>query len=141
MSRVNIQLPEKQIFQTEIRLRLTDINYGGHLGNDSVLSLMHESRYRMINAFGYQNELEIDGIGTIQLDTAIQYMGEAFHGDMVKVSVYLGDLSSRTFDVFYKLEVEDKLIALGKTGIACFDYEKRKLASIPPDFKAQLLKD
>lgn len=39
MIRVKIELPEKFIIVTEIPLKISDINYRGHLGNDSVLSI------------------------------------------------------------------------------------------------------
>ncbi len=37
MARINIELPDKFIYSTEIPIRITDINYGGHLAHDSVL--------------------------------------------------------------------------------------------------------
>ena len=77
MKRVRIQLPEKQLFSTQLSIRVSDINYGGHLGNDSVFSLMHEARFRCL-IHGVTKDLEIESVGTIQLDTAIQYKGEGF---------------------------------------------------------------
>ena len=44
MSRIKIPLPEKKDFSTEIKLRISDINYGGHMGNDAVLTIVHEAR-------------------------------------------------------------------------------------------------
>ena len=92
MKRVRIQLPEKQLFSTQLSIRVSDINYGGHLGNDSVFSLMHEARFRMFNSWGYKSDLEIESVGTIQLDTAIQYKGEGFHGDVLTVNVFAGEV-------------------------------------------------
>jgi len=46
MSRVRFKLPDRFLFTTEIPLRVSDINYGGHLGNDAVLSLAQEARMR-----------------------------------------------------------------------------------------------
>ncbi|MCU0364969.1 MAG: hypothetical protein MUE93_04775 [Ignavibacteriaceae bacterium] len=40
MPRIKIETPDKFIFSTEIPIRITDINYGGHLGNDSLLSII-----------------------------------------------------------------------------------------------------
>lgn len=136
--RVKIQLPEKQLYTTTLTIRVSDINYGGHLGNDTVVSLIHEARYRMFNSWGYKSDLEIEGLGTVQLDTAVQYKGEGFHGDSVAVSIYIGDVGSRTFDLFYELRSGEKLIALGKTGLGFFDYSARKLMTIPAPFQAKL---
>jgi len=136
--RVKIQLPQRKLFSTQLTLRVSDINYGGHLGNDTVVSLIHEARYRMFNSWGYKSDLEIEGLGTIQLDTAVQYKGEGFHGEQVVISIYAGDIGSRTFDLFYELKSEDKLIALGKTGLGIFDYGTKKLVSIPEAFSDRL---
>ena len=138
MSRVKLTLPEQIIFSTQLTVRVTDINYGAHLANDSVLSLMHEARYRMFNSWGYKSDLEIDGFGTIQLDTAIQYKGEGFHGDQIDVNLFVGDVGSRSFEIYYELKCEDRIIALGKTGLAFFDYEASKMVTIPAPFLQKL---
>ncbi|HRG78401.1 MAG TPA: thioesterase family protein, partial [Cyclobacteriaceae bacterium] len=54
-------------------------------------------------------------------------------GDTLKVEIAVGDLNKYGFDLFYKItnKATGKEIALGKTGIVCFDYSKRKMASIP----------
>ncbi|NNG26771.1 MAG: thioesterase, partial [Ignavibacteriaceae bacterium] len=58
MARIKIDPPEKFMFNTEITIRVTDLNYGAHLGNDSVLSICHEARMRFLKHFGY-SELDI----------------------------------------------------------------------------------
>ena len=75
--RVQLQLPETFSFQTEIPVRITDINYGNHLGNDAILSMMHEARVQFLQNLGY-TELEFEGVGLIMSDTAIIYKGEGF---------------------------------------------------------------
>jgi len=75
MARIKIELPGKFIFKTEITIRVSDLNYGGHLGNDSVLSICHEARLRFLKHLGY-SELDVEGSGIIMSDAAIQYKGE-----------------------------------------------------------------
>ena len=53
MPRIKLELPEKLVFSTEIPVRITDINYGGHLGNDSILSIVQEARVRFLNEYKY----------------------------------------------------------------------------------------
>lgn len=135
MSRVKITLPERRIFETEILVMISDINYGNHLANDRVLLYMQETRLRFFQSLGYQNELSIEGIGTIQADAAIEYRGEAFHGDRLLSSLYLGEMGKRSIDFYYLLENQDqKVIARGKTGIAFFDYSLSTTCSIPTAF-------
>ena len=134
MARIEIQLPEKFIFHTEIGVRVSDLNYGNHVGNDSVLTLMQEARTLFYRSMGFESEVRLEGmIGQIVSDTAIVYKAESFLGDALKVEIAVGDLNKYGFDLFYKItnKATGKKIALGKTGIVCFDYSKRKMASIP----------
>jgi len=64
MQRVKIKLPDNFNFSTNIKIRITDLNYGGHVGNDSFLSLIHEARQQFFNFFGYA-ELKIENASLI----------------------------------------------------------------------------
>ncbi|MEJ2103750.1 MAG: thioesterase family protein, partial [Ignavibacteriaceae bacterium] len=127
------------IYKTEIPIRITDINYGGHLGNDSVLSLVHEARLRFLKHLGY-SESNIEGNGIIMIDAAIQYRSEGFYGDELLIEVTVTDFSNLGCDFVFKLTSKNsnKEIALAKTGIVFFDYEKRKTASVPAEFKKKI---
>lgn len=138
MPRVKIELPDVFMYETEIKVRISDINYGGHLGNDSVLSMIHESRYRFFNSLGYKDELSIDGCGTIQADVAIAYKGEAFHGDLIKVEIAVAEISKKSFELVYRLSCGTKEIARAKTGIAMFDYKENKVVNIPSPFLSKI---
>ena len=43
MARVHLEPLTNYPFATTINVRTTDLNYGGHLGNDRLLSLVHEA--------------------------------------------------------------------------------------------------
>ena len=138
MPRIKIELPEHFIFATSIQVRISDINYGRHLGNDSVLSLIHEARYRFFNSLGYKDELSIEGFGTIQADVAIAYKGEAFHGETIKVQIAVAEISRKSFELIYLLSTPQKEIARAKTGIAMFDYGANKVMSLPEAFLSKI---
>ena len=105
MGRVKLKLPEKFNFDTEIKIRITDINYGGHLGNDSTLSLIHEARVRFLNSYGY-SEADIEGVGLIMSDTVIVYKSEGFYGDILKISVTVDDFNPHGCDILFKIEIK-----------------------------------
>ena len=134
MARIKIEIPPKFNFTTEIPIRITDLNYGGHVGNDTILSIIHEARVRFLNHHGYK-ELNIGGVGLIMSDVAIEFKNELFWGDTVKASVTATDFSKVGFDILYKLEKETeggtKLVALSKTGMVCYDYGLKKIAPVP----------
>jgi acyl-CoA thioester hydrolase len=134
MARVKLQLPETFVFSTEIPIRITDINYGGHVGNDSILSLLHEARMQFFQAFGY-TEMNLAGVGIIMADAAIEFKGEAFYGDVLKAYVTAEEFSRIGFNLYYKLVKgkEKSVVVLAKTGMVCFDYEKRKVVAVPQE--------
>jgi len=134
MARIKIDLPEQFSFSTSIPIRITDLNYGNHVGNDAVLSIIHEARMQFLKNFGY-TEMEFAGVGMIMSDVAIEFKSELFYGDIVIASVTATGFSKMGFDIYYKLEKaaagKNELVAAAKTGMICFDYDKRKIVSIP----------
>lgn len=139
MARIKIELPNKFIFKTDIPIRITDINYGGHLGNDSLLSIVHEVRVRFLKHLGY-SESDVEGNGIIMIDAGIQYKSEGFYGDELVIEVAVNDFTGIGCDFVYRLtnKESNKEIALAKTGIVFFNYEKRKTAPVPPEFKKKI---
>ena len=135
MERIKINLPEIFSFSTNIPVRITDLNYGGHVGNDAFLSLIHEARMQFLHQFGY-SEMNVAGVGLIMSDVGIEYKRELAYGDVVKISVAATGFDRLGFDLFYLIELigeGDKNIIAGKakTGMLCFDYTNKKKASIP----------
>ncbi|KAA9340296.1 acyl-CoA thioesterase [Adhaeribacter soli] len=131
MARIQLQLPAKFSFQTEIPVRITDLNYGAHLGNDALLSMVHEARVQYLKSLGY-SELNLEGAGLIMADSAIIYKGEGFYGDVLTVKVAAADLNKYGFDLYYHFSNQHgKEIAHAKTGLLCFDYTTRKLMALP----------
>jgi acyl-CoA thioester hydrolase len=141
MARIKIDIPESFSFSTLIPVRITDINYGGHMGNDAVLSLIHEARMQFLKSFGY-NEMEFAGASLIMSDVAIEFKKELFYGDTVTASVNTGDFTKVGFDLFYKLEKDvdgqAQTVALAKTGMICYDYNKKKVTAVPAEVKEVL---
>ena len=135
MSRIRIELPATFGFTTTIPVRITDINYGGHAGNDAILAMIHEARVRFLDSHGL-SEMKFAGAGLIMADVGIEFKAEVFYGDSIVASVQMSNLSKVSFDIFYKLEKETngqrKLVAAAKTGMVCFDYDSKKICTVPP---------
>jgi len=136
MARIKVDWPGTASFQCRIAVRITDLNYGGHVGNDTVLSLVHEARMQYLRHLGY-TEMQFAGTGMIMADAAIEFKSELFYGDTVTVSMQAQPAGRIGFDLFYKLEKESEgrniLVALVKTGMICYDYEKKKIVSMPQE--------
>ncbi|HEX6193582.1 MAG TPA: thioesterase family protein [Chitinophagaceae bacterium] len=141
MPRIKIDLPSDFIFSTIIPIRITDLNYGNHVGNDTILSIIHEARMQYLASIGY-TELQFAGIGIIMRDVAIEFKAELFYGDRVTAHVNPGEVSKAGFELFYKLEKDADgkkvFVAAASTGMVCFDYSRKKIMSLPEEARVKL---
>ncbi|MCK5847334.1 MAG: thioesterase family protein [Bacteroidales bacterium] len=135
MARIKLILPEKFNFSTQLDIRITDINYGGHLGNDSVLGMIHEARMRLLADKGF-SESDIDGIGIIMLDSVINYSSEGFYGDKLRIDVTVDEITNSGCDIFYRFVniANEKIIVRAKTNIAFYNYISKKVCRTPEMF-------
>lgn len=142
MARVRIELPEEFSFTTKIPIRITDLNYGGHVGNDKILSLLHEARVQYLTSANY-GELDVEGVGLIMSDVAIEYRAELFYNDELFASVKATEFSKLGFDLYYLLEKiqEGKKVVVvkAKTGMICYDYTLKKIAPLPEAVRSKLV--
>lgn len=142
MARIKIEMPDNYLFSTVMDVRISDINYGNHLGNDSVLSFVHEARTRFFRQYGY-TEMDVEGLGIIMTDSAIVYKAEGFHGDQVQIDITVGDFNKYGCDIFYLMTNKATAVEIAhvKTGIVFFDYDARKVVTLPEQFRANLMKE
>ncbi|MGE0085146.1 MAG: acyl-CoA thioesterase [Desulfococcaceae bacterium] len=136
MARIKLDLPETFTFSAELPIRIYDINYGSHLGNDAVLRLMHEARMQWFRQYGL-GELDIDGIGLVISDAVIVYQSQGLYGDVLTIGMAAADLGRYGCDFFYRISNKDTgmEVARAKTGIVFFDYSIRKVAAVPERFR------
>ncbi len=136
MARIKLPLPAAFPFSTEIPLRITDINYGGHLGNDAVLAIVQEARVRFLSSHGF-SEMDAGGAGIIMVDAVVLYRSEAFYGDVLVVEVAVADLTAAGCDFVFRVTGRStgKEVARAKTGVAFFDYRSRSVVSVPEAFR------
>jgi acyl-CoA thioesterase FadM len=134
MARVKIDIPEQILFRTRIGIRISDINYGGHVGNDSILSLLHEARLRWLKNSG-MSEMDFLGVGLIMSDAEIAFRSEIFHGEEVEIAIGMATISRTGFELFYRMtHGEDGSVAvLAKTGMVYYDYQLKKVAMLPEE--------
>ncbi len=136
MARVKLDMTNVAFgFRTELEVRITDINYGRHVGNDAMLGLLHEARLRFLAHVGFSEE-DIGGVGMLMGDAVVQFKAVAFRGDRLAVEVGLADVERRTFDLMYRVvrTGDGAVVALAKTGMVAFDYATNRLADLPAVF-------
>ena len=138
LARIQIELPERFSFSTAITIYINHINYGNHLDNSALLSLVSEARVRFFKALGY-SELDVEGYGIIVADAAVQYRTEAFHGEVLVFEMTAGDFNKYGCDLVYRVseQATGREVARGKTGIMFFDYTAKKPVAVPAAFRAR----
>ena len=126
-------------FRTTVMVRITDLNYGGHMGNEMLLVYAQQARVDFLQSMGY-GELTLAGKGIIMTDAAVIYRSEAHAGESLTVELALDDRTAIGFDLYYTFRVEEssRLVGRVKTGIVCFDYDTKKVSPLPAEVVEKL---
>ncbi len=137
MPRLQLLPRESYPHSCDLTVRTTDLNYGGHLGNDRVLTLVHEARVAWLAEQGW-TELDCAGTSLIMADAAIRYLAEAFAGDRLLCETAGGEAERVGFRLFHRLSrpADGADIALVETGLVCFDYDSRRPVGLPQSVRA-----
>lgn len=135
MARIILDIPQPPVFKTTIDIRISDINYGQHVGHDTFVSLLHEARVRFFEHLGY-TEANIEGKAILVADLAVDYQTPVFYPDCLDVYISVADFNKYGCDIFYRINrvEKDSLILEAKTGIVFFDYQNNKISHVPQSF-------
>ena len=137
MARVKLEIPDKILASVTVPVRITDINYGSHVGNDSLVGIVQEARVLWLRTGGY-DELNIEGTGLIMADLAMEYKSESYYGDIIEIKIAVGAISKISFDLYYVLSAKRKnkelMVAKAKTAMVCYNYKAGKIAPLPEPF-------
>ena len=139
MARLQLSFPEDQFYySTPMSVRVTDINAGNHLGNDSMISMISEARARFLFEFGVA-ETERDGTGIIVTDLATTYRAEAHARDQLLFEVGVMDFNKYGGDIIFRITRprDRKLIAMAKSGFVFFNYKTSEVVVMPEEFRGK----
>jgi acyl-CoA thioester hydrolase len=138
MSRIKITLPSSSSERVSIPVRITDLNYGNHVGNDAIVSILHEARVQWLNKAGF-DELRFAGQSLIMAGLSVEFIQESFYGDILEVDISCGEISAAGFELYYHLQSERNnrmtSIARAKTDMVCYNYELRKVTPLSTEAK------
>ncbi len=99
MARVKFELPDYFPFRTELSVGIGHVNYAGHLGNDSALTLVHKARQRFLQSLDL-TELDISGLGMIFTDAVLIFKSEVFWGETLVAEVASTEFNKYGCDLF-----------------------------------------
>lgn len=129
MARLKIEFPENSIAIIHIPVRITDINYGNHLGNSAIVEIIHEARVRFLK-LNSLTEMDAGGISLIMSDLQVEYKNESFYGDVLDIKIYPGDITRVSFEMLYQICTvrNEKTVLIGnaKTTLIGYDYTTKK---------------
>jgi acyl-CoA thioesterase FadM len=139
VARIKLDIPDTAFtFQTQMPVRITDINGANHMGNDALISMLSEARAQFLVEHGV-TESGHDGIGIIISDLATMYQGESFYPDMLRFDVGLTDFNRYGGDFVFRVTKEEtgQPVALAKYGFVFFNYQTREVSPMPDAFRAR----
>ncbi len=130
MNRIKLNITGKQIFTTQIPVRITDINYGNHMGNHAFAEVVHEARMQWLANCGF-TELNITGAGLIMSALVLEFKKEVFYGEKLTVSIFAEVVNKVAFSLYYQIESDNVIVCISKTEMVCFNYANKKVVNIP----------
>jgi len=141
MARIKIDFPDNIIASIKLKVRIGDINYGNHVGNDAFVSLIHEARLQWLLQNNF-SEFNAGGTGLIMADLGIEYKKEAYYGEEILIEIGTGEIARVSFELYYQLSTERNqekvLLAKAKTGMVCYNYDLKKTVSVPESLQVIL---
>ena len=134
MMKIVIEYPEKTVFTCQTRVRITDLSASGHVGFDSLVAIINDASAQFFEQRGIQRKPI--RIGTIYADLSVVYKSESFYGDTLCIDMAIGETSDKGFDLIFRVQSTHtgKVVALAKIGVLFFDYESRRVTTIPEGF-------
>ena len=131
----------KRAFESNYRVSIGDINYGGHLGNDKALVVFQDARLLFLKSIGC-TEIDIgDDLGIIMVESGVRYLREIFHGEELRISLSVSDIKGKKFTLEYLVIrlLDGETVLTGFTSFLIFDYSRRKVVVMPGSFREKLL--
>ena len=135
MARVILTECERYEFAHSLTIRATDINYAGHLGNEALLSLIHEARSHLMKQLNFQTVLSGPvRIGLIIADLAVNFRAEAYAHQQLVIDSQISEIGEKSFRLFHRVRREEQIIALVETGLVAYDFHSGKVVAMPGEF-------
>ena len=122
---------DKVDFKINLSVRISDINYGGHLGHAELIKITHQARLKFLSAYALK-ESNLNRAGIIVKHLIVDYKGEAFFEDLLTISIKISEITKTSCTFFYKIDKDiNKPVATVQELVLFMNYEKRRLVRVP----------
>ena len=142
MERVKLDFPtDAVIHHHSVSVRVTDMNYGRHLGHDALVSLLHEARSQALMAVGYP-EWDLAGYHSVVADLAVQYQSEARCPDVLVVETAIPDPAGKALSVYHRVLADEgaRLVATARLNLLVMDRTAGNPVAVPAEVVQALAK-
>ncbi|GAA5785508.1 hypothetical protein GCM10007860_04440 [Chitiniphilus shinanonensis] len=139
MPRIKIDPPAHVEYSITLGVRASDLNYGAHLANHALLTLLQEARLGWLASHGLSETGDADHPGIILGDLAVSFASEAFLGEQLVIEVGVAEYTRVAVDLRYAVResVTGRPVATASTSCVFFDYHSRKVVPIPQALKSK----
>lgn len=140
MKKEKIVFPEKILWSGSRIIEKEDINYAHHMGNERILVWADQIRNEFLRSIGWDEQQFIENAGVIVANHTIVYQSEGFLGDKIIIEVGVDYLTECSFDIVIRTRKEgaERNMVILRTGIVCFNYQRREIQTIPEIFYQKL---
>ena len=140
MERVKLDFPaEAVIHRHSLTVRVTDMNYGRHLGHDAVVSLLHEARIQALAALDLP-EWDMHGHPSVVADLAITYQSEARWPDALIIATAVPEPQGTALTVYQRIYQADsqQVVATARVNQLLIDLATGRPVEVPEQVKQAL---
>jgi acyl-CoA thioesterase FadM len=124
-------MPEKINASIPIATRITDHNYGNHVGNDAIVGILHEARVQWL-ALNQFTEFDAGGTSLIMGHLAVEYKQQIIYPCQLVVEVAIGEVTRASFELVYCIKNDKaEVMVRAITGLVCYDYKNKEVLPIP----------
>lgn len=140
MERVTLDFPaEAVIHRHPLTVRVTDMNYGRHLGHDALVSLLHEARVQAFASLELP-EWDMQGHPSVVADLAIQYQHEARWPDALMIETAVPEPQGKALTIYHRVYHAEtqRVIATARVNQLLMNITTGRPANVPEKVKLAL---
>ncbi|WP_386078918.1 acyl-CoA thioesterase [Vreelandella sp. F11] len=140
MERVKLDFPaEAVIHRHPMTVRITDMNYGRHLGHDALVSLLHEARIQAFAALDLP-EWDMHGYPSVVADLAVQYQSEARWPDELRIATAVPEPQGKSLTIYQRIYQLDsqQVVATARVNQLLIDLASGRPVDVPEPVKQAL---
>jgi len=122
-------------FRVPIDVRFRDLDAFGHVNNAVYFTYLEIARAAYFTAVrGWPHG--VDDFGVVVADAHCRYRSPAFYGERLVIDIATVGLRSRSFEVSYRISVEEsgRVVAEAGTVLVAFDHRAKRTATLDPAF-------